>query len=61
LSNLLTNDPVKLIKDCDVIIINTKEPEFLKLIENFYDKTIIDFVRLDESLLSKKNYIGINW
>jgi GDP-mannose 6-dehydrogenase len=61
LSNLLTDEPEKLIKDCDVIIINTKEPEFLKLIENVQDKTIIDFVRLDESLLLKKNYIGINW
>lgn len=61
LSNLLTDEPEKLMKDCDVIIINTKEPEFLKLIENVQDKTIIDFVRLDESLLLKKNYIGINW
>jgi len=61
LSNLLTDVPAKLINDCDVIIINTKEPEFLKLIENVEDKTIIDFVRLDESLLLKDNYIGINW
>jgi GDP-mannose 6-dehydrogenase len=61
LSNLLANAPDKLINDCDVIIINTKEPDFLKLIENVQGKIIIDFVRLDESLLLKKNYIGINW
>lgn len=61
LASLLTTDPVKLINECDVIIINTKGTEFLKLVENIRDKTIIDFVRLDESLLSKNNYIGINW
>jgi GDP-mannose 6-dehydrogenase len=61
LSNLLADAPDKLINDCDVIIINTKEPDFIKLIENVHGKTIIDFVRLDESLLLKKNYIGINW
>ena len=61
LSSLLTTDPIQLINECDVIIINTKGTEFLKLVENIRDKTIIDFVRLDESLLSKNNYIGINW
>jgi len=61
LASLLTNDSSSLVKNCDVIIINTKEPEFLKLIENVEDKKIIDFVRLDESLLMKSNYYGINW
>src|ERR1035437_3497035 len=61
LATLLITDPVQLINECDVIIINTKETEFLKLVENIRDKTIVDFVRLDESLLSKNNYIGINW
>jgi GDP-mannose 6-dehydrogenase len=61
LATLLTEDPGKLINDCDVIIINTKEPEFLRYLENTHDKVIIDFVRLDEDLLQKNNYFGINW
>ena len=42
-------------------VINTKEPEFFNLVKDIQDKIIIDFVRLDESLLSKSNYSGINW
>lgn len=61
LATLLNNDAASLINTCNVIIINTKEPEFLDLVKDIDDKIIIDFVRLDESLLSKKNYFGINW
>jgi GDP-mannose 6-dehydrogenase len=61
LATLLTNDAKTLIADCNVLIINTKEPEFLDLVKDVKDKIIIDFVRLDESLLSKEDYIGINW
>lgn len=61
LSNLLTDNAGHLIEKSDVIIINTKEPEFIKLVKNIHDKIIIDFVRLDESLLSRSNYQGINW
>jgi len=61
LSSLLISDAKQLVKDCNVIVINTKEPEFIDLLKDINDKVIIDFVRLDESLLSKKNYYGINW
>ena len=61
LATLLTNDSEQLINDCDVIIINTKEPEFLRLVDKIKGKIIVDFVRLDESLLDKNNYFGINW
>jgi len=61
LATMLKDDPAKLINDCDVIIINTKEPDFIPLIRDINDKIIIDFVRLDETLSSKSNYIGINW
>lgn len=61
LATLLTNDSEQLINDCDVIIINTKEPEFLRLVDKLKGKIIVDFVRLDESLLDKNNYFGINW
>lgn len=61
LATLLTDDPKSLIEKSDVIIINTKEPEFINLVAGINNKTIIDFVRLDEMLLSKSNYVGINW
>lgn len=61
LSNLLVSDPSYLIKECEVIVINTREPEFVDLLRKTDNKTIIDLVRLDESLLLKKNYLGINW
>jgi GDP-mannose 6-dehydrogenase len=61
LATLLINDAESLIDNCNVIIINTKEPEFLNLVKDIKDKVIIDFVRLDESLLKKEGYIGINW
>jgi GDP-mannose 6-dehydrogenase len=61
LASLLTTNASQLVSDCDVIIVNTKEPEFLELVKNLKDKLIIDFVRLDETLLSKDNYHGINW
>jgi len=61
LASLLTDDPLRLIKESDIIIINTKETEFLKYLENIGNKVIIDFVRLSEELLSNNNYIGINW
>lgn len=61
LSSLLVDEPEKLVNDCDIIVINTKEPEFLSLVNGFDSKTIIDFVRLDEALKERSNYIGINW
>jgi GDP-mannose 6-dehydrogenase len=61
LSSLLLTDPEQLINDCDVIIINTREPEFIQLVAGIDNKVIIDFVRLDDATISKSNYIGINW
>jgi GDP-mannose 6-dehydrogenase len=61
LSSLLVNDPAQLINDCDVIVINTKESEFVELVADIKNKIIIDFVRLDEAIISKSNYSGINW
>ena len=61
LSSLLSDSAEKLIADSDVIIINNKEEEFVELAQNVNDKVVIDFVRLSEDILSKENYIGINW
>ena len=61
LSSLLADDPVSLINTCEVIVINTKEPEFTNHVKRIRDKIIIDFVRIDEELIHMNNYIGINW
>jgi GDP-mannose 6-dehydrogenase len=61
LSSLLVDDPVSLINTCEVIVINTKEPEFTNHVKRIRDKIIIDFVRIDEELIHMNNYIGINW
>ena len=61
LSSLLVDNAQKIIDTCDVIIINTKEKDFIPYLNNLEDKIIIDMVRLDESLLGKLNYAGINW
>lgn len=61
LATMLKQDAQALVDESDVIIINIKDPSFKELLQGVSDKIIIDFVRLDESLLSKPNYIGINW
>ncbi|HZL08494.1 MAG TPA: UDP-glucose/GDP-mannose dehydrogenase family protein [Prolixibacteraceae bacterium] len=60
LSKLMVSDLAYIVEQSDVLIINTKESEF-KDIALSTDKMIIDFVRLDDQLLNKTNYIGINW
>jgi GDP-mannose 6-dehydrogenase len=61
LSNLMVSDPAELINECDIIVINTREPEFFNLVSDIENKIIIDFVRIDDSILSNRNYVGINW
>jgi GDP-mannose 6-dehydrogenase len=61
LSALLRTDIDGLIEESEVIIINNKEPEFHDILNNVKDKIIIDFVRLNEEIISYENYIGINW
>lgn len=61
LATLLVNDLKELVSDSEVLIVNTKEDEFYKILKEVKDKIIIDFVRLGEDFLGNKNYIGINW
>jgi len=61
LSKLMTSEIDDLIKNSDVIVVNTKEDEFVQALAKENSKVIIDYVRLDDSLLSKSNYFGINW
>ncbi len=61
LASLMVESAEKLCDKSEVIIINTKEKEFIPYLKKHDNKIIIDMVRLDESLLDKSNYIGINW
>jgi GDP-mannose 6-dehydrogenase len=61
LSSLMVDDVQKIIDVCDVIIINTKEKEYLPYLMKAENKIIIDMVRLDENLLNTRDYKGINW
>ena len=61
LSNLMAPSLQHLIETCDVIIINTKQKEFMCCLQHLENKTIIDMVRLQDNMLNKSNYTGINW
>jgi len=61
LSKLMVPDVTELINTSDVLVVTTKEQEFVELLRNVNDKTIIDLVLLDEKLIGKENYYGINW
>lgn len=61
LSKLLVADLDRIISESDVLIVCTKEKEFEQKLIQTTHKTIIDFVRLSDDLLDKKNYFGINW
>ena len=61
LSSLMLDSAKEVIDECEIIIVNTKEPEFISLLKECPHKRIIDMVRLDESLLNNPNYVGINW
>lgn len=61
LSRLLVSELDELIEECDVLIVNTNETEFIEKLIPQNEKIIIDFVRIHEDLIVKSNYIGINW
>lgn len=61
LSSLLTTDAEELIKNSDVIVINTKEKEFSDLLRNASDKVIIDLVNLNDEVKLFPGYTGVNW
>jgi GDP-mannose 6-dehydrogenase len=61
LSKLLVADLDRLVDDSDILIVNTKEADFIEKLKTVTNKTIIDFVRIDEGLISNPNYVGINW
>jgi len=61
LSKLLVADLDQLIAESDVLVVNTKEIEFVEKLQLVKGKVIIDFVRLGDDFLNRANYTGINW
>jgi len=61
LSKLLNPNLEEVISKSDVLVVNTKEKEFIERLKTIDTKIIIDFVRLGDEFLDKKNYMGINW
>ncbi len=62
LSKLMVSDINEIVKDVDVIVINNKEKEYQDILEKTDESiTIVDMVRLPDTIRSKKNYLGINW
>ncbi len=61
LSRLMDCELDRVINNCDVLVVNTKEKEFIEKLRGIEDKIIIDFVRLGDEFLTKENYTGINW
>ena len=61
LSKLLSPDLDCVIENSDVLIVNTKEKEFIEKLKSVKDKVIIDFVRLGDEFLKLPDYVGINW
>lgn len=62
LSGLMVSTHEDLIRDSDILIIATKENDFVRILKNIDKKLIVDLVHLDDpDILSKKNYYGINW
>lgn len=61
LEKLIVKDIKKLTDLSDVIVITHDEPEYKLVAQNVDNKIIVDFVRLDNNILNKPNYYGINW
>lgn len=61
LAGLMVEDASAILHDSDVIVMNTKEEEYIEVLKHVSDKIIIDLVNLDENVRIRHNYVGINW
>lgn len=61
LVDLMVDSLTELVHDSEILIVATREKEFVETLLHVQDKKIIDLVRLDERLIRKPNYKGINW
>jgi GDP-mannose 6-dehydrogenase len=58
----MVNDIKELVDNADVIVVNNREQEYIDaLLESESPASVIDLVRLPQSIRDRKNYYGINW
>ena len=59
---LLKPNYEEVISESDLIVVGNKTEEFKDILQKVPgEKTIIDLVRIDDSLITAKNYVGICW
>ena len=61
LKSRMVSSAQSIVEQSDVIIVANKNGEHVAALQSEYTKPIIDLVRLDEDLLQRSNYYGINW
>ena len=61
LSSLMV-DSLEKLNDCDLIIINNREEEYIEYLSILDESiSILDMIRLPETIRNRKYYLGINW
>ncbi len=62
LAKLMVNSLETLIVNADILVIATREKEFVQILQKIDNKQIIDLVHIgNQDITSKPNYYGINW
>ena len=61
LKSRMVSSAQSIVEQSDVIIVANRNDEHVAALQSEYTKPIIDLVRLDEDLLQRSNYYGINW
>jgi GDP-mannose 6-dehydrogenase len=61
IEELISDDLAEVVRESDVVVISHPVPELVECIDSYPEKTFIDLVRLETSLRTKENYVGIAW
>ena len=61
LSKLIVNDIETVINNSDIVVICTKENEFIDAIDNIKGKCIVDLIYLNNKIRVNNIYYGISW
>ncbi|GAB3894888.1 GDP-mannose 6-dehydrogenase [Spirosoma agri] len=61
LSRLMVQDAQELTEWSDVLVVCTKEAEFVHVLSETSNKVVLDLVRIQADVDASNQYIGINW
>ena len=59
--SLLVPSAALLIQKSDMIVVSTREPEYMRALQRENKKIILDLIGLERSISRKQNYFGISW